>query len=102
MRYTLSNVFEILHLITYQRYFSLYRVNIDYNDICVKNMHDKISKSGEKLTNYVNMNVKVKVKSLSHVQLFATPWTAAYQAHRSMGFSRQEYWSGAPLPSPSV
>ena len=44
---------------------------------------------------------KVKVKSLSHVQLFATPWTAAYQAPLSMGFSRQEYWSGVPLPSPS-
>ena len=44
--------------------------------------------------------VKVKVKSLSHVQLFATPWTVAYQAPRSMGFSRQEYWSGLPFPSP--
>ena len=43
---------------------------------------------------------KVKVKSLSHVQLLATPWTAAYQAPPSMGFSRQEYWSGLPLPSP--
>ena len=42
---------------------------------------------------------KVKVKSLSGVQLLATPWTAAYQAPLSMGFSRQEYWSGAPLPS---
>ena len=42
---------------------------------------------------------KVKVKSLSHVQLLATPWTAAYQAPPSMGFSRQEYWSGVPLPS---
>ena len=40
---------------------------------------------------------KVKVKSLSRVQLFATPWTAAYQAPPSMGFSRQEYWSGVPL-----
>ena len=40
---------------------------------------------------------KVKVKSLSHVWLFATPWTAAYQAPPSMGFSRQEYWSGVPL-----
>ena len=38
---------------------------------------------------------------LSHVQLFATPWTAAYQAPPSMGFSRQEYWSGVPLPSPA-
>ena len=44
---------------------------------------------------------KVKVKSLSRVWLFETPWTAAYQAPPSMGFSRQEYWSGVPLPSPS-
>ena len=41
----------------------------------------------------------MKVKSLSHVQLLATPWTAAYQAPPSMGFSRHEYWSGVPLPS---
>ena len=41
----------------------------------------------------------MKVKSLSHVRLFATPWTVAYQAPPSMGFSRQEYWSGVPLPS---
>ena len=45
---------------------------------------------------------KVKVKSLSRVRLFATPWTAAYQAPLSMGFSRQEYWSGVPLPSPHM
>ena len=45
---------------------------------------------------------KVKVKSLSRVQLFATPWTTAYQAPPSMRFSRQEYWSGLPLPSPPV
>ena len=44
---------------------------------------------------------KVKVKSLSCVQLLATPWTAAHQAPPSMGFSRQEYWSGVPLPSPN-
>ena len=43
---------------------------------------------------------KLKVKSLSHVWLLATPWTAAYQAPPSMGFSRQEYWSGVPSPSP--
>ena len=43
---------------------------------------------------------KVKVKSLGHFQLLATPWTAAYQAPSSMGFSRQEYWSGVPSPSP--
>ena len=45
---------------------------------------------------------KVKVKSLSRVRLVATPWTAAYQAAPSMGFSRQEYWSGEPLPFPSI
>ena len=43
---------------------------------------------------------KVKVELLSHVQLFATSWSAAYQAPLSMGFSRQEYWRGVPLPSP--
>ena len=44
--------------------------------------------------------MKVKVKSLSRAWHLATPWTAAYQAPPSMGFSRQEYWSGVPLPSP--
>ena len=42
----------------------------------------------------------LKVKSLSHVRLFVTPWTVAHQAPLSMGFSRQEYWSGLPFPSP--
>ena len=42
------------------------------------------------------------MKSLSRVRLFATPWTVAYQASPSMGFPRQEYWSGLPLPSPNV
>ena len=45
---------------------------------------------------------KVKVKSLSHVQLLVTLWTVAYQAPPSMGFSRQEYWSGLPLLSPET
>ena len=44
--------------------------------------------------------VKVKVKSLSRARLFVTPWTVVYRAPLSMGFSRQEYWSGLPLPSP--
>ena len=44
--------------------------------------------------------MKVKVKSLSRVPLFETPWTVAYQAPPSMKFSRQEYWSGLPFPSP--
>ena len=42
----------------------------------------------------------MKVKLLSRVTLFATPWTVVYQASLSMGFSRQEYWSGLPFPSP--
>ena len=44
--------------------------------------------------------MKVKVKLLSHVRLFAIPWTVVYQASLSMGFSRQEYWSGLPFPFP--
>ena len=43
---------------------------------------------------------KVKVKTLSRIRLLVTPWTAAHQVPPSMGFSRQEYWSGVPLPSP--
>ena len=46
------------------------------------------------------IKVKVKVKLLSRVRLFVTPWTVAYQATLSMGFSRQEYWNGLPFPSP--
>ena len=49
---------------------------------------------------WVRNLVKVKVKSFNHVWLFATPWTVAYQAPPSMGFSRQECWSGLPFPSP--
>ena len=48
----------------------------------------------------LSVNGKVKVKSVSCVWLFATPWTVAYQAPLSMGFSGQEYWSGLPFPSP--
>ena len=44
--------------------------------------------------------MKVKVKLLSRVRLFATPWTVAYEAPPPIGFSRQEYWSGLPFPSP--
>ena len=45
---------------------------------------------------------EVKVKSLSHVQLFVTPWTVSYQFPPSMGFSRQEYWTRLPFPSPDL
>ena len=47
-----------------------------------------------------HLKVKVKVTSLSHVQLFVTPWTVACQSPPSIGFSRHEYWSGLPFPSP--
>ena len=50
------------------------------------------------LAQHCKLTVKVKVKSLS--PLFATPWTVAHQAPPSMGFSRQEYWSGVPFPFP--
>ena len=50
----------------------------------------------------VCVHAAATAKSLSRVRLFATPWTAAYQAPPSMGLSRQEYWSGVPLPSPIV
>ena len=52
------------------------------------------------LSNVDILKVKVKMKSLSPVRLFATPWTVAYQAPQFMEFSRQEYWSGLPFPSP--
>ena len=50
----------------------------------------------------MKVKVKVKGKSLSRVQLFATTWTVAYQAPPSMGFSRQENWSELPFPSPGI
>ena len=50
--------------------------------------------------NQIPYDYTVKVKSLSHVQLFAIPWTVVYQVSLSMGFSRQEYYSGLPFPSP--
>ena len=55
---------------------------------------------GKPTTVYLKLKIKVKVKLLSHVWLFVTPWTVAYQAPPSMEFSRQEYWSGLPFPSP--
>ena len=50
--------------------------------------------------NGLELEERKKESVLSHVQIFATPWTVAYQAPLSMGFSRQEYWSGLPFPSP--
>ena len=52
--------------------------------------------------NYISVKKekRKKLKSLSRIRLFVTPWTVAYHAPPSMGFSRQEYWSGLPFPSP--
>ena len=58
----------------------------------------KLNKKGKKKT--ITLYQIRSDQSLSHVRLFGTPWTAAYQAPLSMEFSRQEYWSGVPLPSP--
>ena len=59
---------------------------------------------GSKITEDGNCSYEIKrclkLRSLSRVRLFVTPWTVAYKASLSMGFSRQEYWSGLPLPSP--
>ena len=52
------------------------------------------------ISHYLIMLWSAELKSLSHVRLFVTPWTVAYPAPLSMGFSRQEYWSGLPFPSP--
>ena len=52
------------------------------------------------ISSEVSQKIKVKVKLLSRVQLFATLWTVAHKAPLSMGFSRQEYWSGLPFPFP--
>ena len=61
---------------------------------------DKIPHASGQLSPCATTIKPVKVKSLSRVRLFATPWGVAYQAPPSMGFSRQEYWSGLPFPSP--
>ena len=53
-----------------------------------------------RIRKYLRRKERKKVKLLSHVRLFATPWTIACQAPPSMGFSRQEYWNGLPFPSP--
>ena len=61
---------------------------------------ESVTYQGHKLANACLRFLTLKVKSLSRVRLFVTPWTVAYQSSLSMGFSRQEYWSGLPFPSP--
>ena len=59
-----------------------------------------VGREEEHGTNSIGIGMRVKVKSLSDVRLFTTPWTVAFQASQSMEFSRQVYWSGLPFPSP--
>ena len=54
----------------------------------------------ETVSHFILKEGRKEGKLLSHVRLFVTPWTVAYQASQSMGFFRQEYWSGLPFPSP--
>ena len=75
--------------------------NTDMNIECSVNiLYNKISYTSLYPTTATNIIMSEWVKSLSRVRLFATPWTVAYQAPPSMEFSRQEYWSGLPFPSP--
>ena len=61
-----------------------------------------IKKWIKELNRHLSKEDTVKVKSLSHVRLFATPWSIVHQSPLSIGFSRQEYCSGLPFPSPEI
>ena len=65
----------------------------------IKIFNKMVSKT-KYFTSSLTSSLKIKVKSLSHVRLFVTPWTVTHQAPPSMGFSRREYWSGLPFPTP--
>ena len=73
----------------------LFQMN-NYFENCV----EILERLSHKLEMLVQVKCEVKVKSLSCVQLFVTRWSVAHQAPQSMGFSRQEYWSRLPFPSP--
>ena len=66
--------------------------------MCMQETCESVSVTEHKLL----LLLLLLLSHFSHVRLFATPWTAAYQAPAFMGFSRQEYWSGVPLPSPGT
>ena len=68
----------------------------------VKKLRQVIMFSGKGFHYNRTLTILCNVCMLSHVRLFVTPWTVAHQAPLSMGFSRQEYWSGLPFPSPGV
>ena len=93
--------------------FSAYSIQSDHRNECFERKQKKMWSqiSGSNLPNgqaeftqcgIDNYILRVKVKSVSCVQLFGTPWTVAYQDPQSMGFSRQECWSGLPFPSPDL
>ena len=82
---TWENVFDM---------FSEGRITLNYTPFLYTYMAKPIQ--------YCKVISEVKVKSLNRVRLFATPWTVAYHAPPSVGFSRQEYWSGLPFPSPML
>ena len=81
-------------MINYKRPIALTTEFNPYNNLV------GFDKGPENLFKVTKKKERKKVKSLSCVRLFATPWTVAYQASPSMGFSRQEYWRGLPFPSP--
>ena len=76
--------------------------SLGWQDLLEKEMapHSSILRASLVAQMVKNLPANAGVKSLSRVQLFATPWTVVYQAPPSMGFSRQECWSGLPFPSP--
>ena len=76
------------------------RWNLSYRSGCMTSFQNGSEQSIALKNVVLEPDERKKVKSLSHVQLFATPWTVAYQGPLSMGFSRQQYWSGLPFPSP--
>ena len=79
---------------------SIFPRNSTFNQIIWNFLVSIRNKSADKLLLFPLRRMMMMMKSLSHVQLFVTPWTIAYQASPSMGFSRQEYWSGLPFPFP--
>ena len=80
--------------------FPSIRVSPNESDFCIRWPKSWSFRFSISLLNQYLELISCEVKSFSHVRLFATPWTVAYQDPQSMGFSRQEYWSGLPFPSP--
>ena len=95
------------HFIPYSGFFFFFKKKYFPQNACifivfliVTNVHGKSSTKCKSAIINSLPHHKVKVKLLSRVRLFETPWTVAYQAPLSMEFSKQEYWSGLPFPSP--